>query len=1077
MPKTDALQVYVEAVSRIAGAGYATPELSYYPPLVSLLSALGAAQSPPLQATSVITVPGVRRFPDVGLIEAESRVLVIPVEAKPVSWTLASIAATAQAEEYARVFGAGSVILTNLWQFAFAHAEESGKLHILDTISLGSDAQAVFSRKRVDRTSLDRLATAMRAASQLRGVLKEPRDVASLLAYHAKSALRSAQSAGGLRKIVDDVAKDLHSALGSTFETNELFTSSMIQMISYGLFAGWLHAADPQHYQWQLADREIPSALTAALLRRLTAHHTLEPLGIEPHIAAIGRVLNWVDRAAFQKRFSAGKAVEYFYEPFLEHYDPDLRDALGVWYTPREIADYQVRRVHEELVESFGFAEGLRDSRVTVLDPASGTGTYLTATLAYIHALSCAAGHSPAEAASEVRRACGRIIGFEVLPAPFVISHISVAVALRSLGVSQADALLRIILTNSLHGWGSEHQEVSIPELRTEQETARRIKRTERVIVVIGNPPYQGYAGPGDSEERALIGDWVDSLHNEWGIRKSRLGNELYARFWRMAKKRIAEISSRGVVSFITNRKWLGGRSFPSMRESISRSFTKIIVDDLHGDVHDGSHPGDESVFTTEVAAGIQRGVAIVTAVRRAQADGVARVWRRDYRGTATQKRTALVENQLGVDGYVELPPLNRDGRFRFVEDSSGDFRLLSDYFGSPEYFSGVQPIRDESMTAQSGSRDKLEARLRRYFDRDVTVEQLAETHPEFFVKRARYDARRVRARLITEFDAHYEERRLVPYLYRPMDCRWLYWETRAKLLNEARADMFETWSHPSQISIVAAQTPRRLEAARPSVTTAVAGFASCDPDARVFLRWRRSFAKANDMFGGWNWSHTIREDWIERVRSVFSPVEVDRLRDQLESGEKATAQDVCGDVVFFALIAIMHSPAWVRQATGNDQDDFPGVPVPSDPERLRQCALVGREVARIVDPLVPVEGVSTGRISPELRRIGVPDEIRDPVDRMVTRDHWEAEGDGGILWWNEHSAWRGVPRTVMEYRVSGFSVLTKWLSYRKGTSLTDDDVQYVTQVMRRVAALHAKTGQLDQLFKMAEAQQLEPAP
>jgi predicted helicase len=173
-------------------------------------------------------------------------------------------------------------------------------------------------------------------------------------------------------------------------------------------------------------------------------------------------------------------------------------------------------------------------------------------------------------------------------------------------------------LTNALTGWDTDsapNGETLFPELVEELRSAATVKRTEPILVVIGNPPYEGYSTAETAEERRMLTPWTGPLWSEWGVRKHRL-NDLYVRFWRVALERIVQLTGRGVISFITNRKWLAGRSYPAMRENVVTSFQVVRVDDLHGAADDVTHPGDQSIFSTTVATGIKRGTAIVTAVR-----------------------------------------------------------------------------------------------------------------------------------------------------------------------------------------------------------------------------------------------------------------------------------------------------------------------------------------------------------------------------------------------------------------------------------------------------------------------------
>ena len=143
--------------------------------------------------------------------------------------------------------------------------------------------------------------------------------------------------------------------------------------------------------------------------------------------------LERVDRNVFFAKFNAGEAVPYFYEPFLEAFDPDLRKQLGVWYTPPEVVRYMVARVDRALKDDLGIADGLAAENVYVLDPCCGTGTYLAETLKCISANLQAKGVGAIRGAQVKQAAMNRVFGFEIMPAPFVVAHLQVGLTMQEL--------------------------------------------------------------------------------------------------------------------------------------------------------------------------------------------------------------------------------------------------------------------------------------------------------------------------------------------------------------------------------------------------------------------------------------------------------------------------------------------------------------------------------------------------------------------------------------------------------------------------------------------------------------------
>ena len=286
-----------------------------------------------------------------------------------------------------------------------------------------------------------------------------------------------------------------------------------------------------------------------------------------------------------------------------------------------------VARVDRALKEDLGIPDGLAADNVYVLDPCCGTGAYLAETLRCIAANLQARGEGALTGARVKQAATQRVFGFEIMPAPFVVAHLQVGITMQDLDAPLSqDGTERagVYLTNALTGWEPQTQKpLPFPELEQERDAAERVKRDTPVLVILGNPPYNGFAGMAVDEERELS----QAYRTVKKVRKPEGQglNDLYVRFFRMAERRIAEKTKRGVVCFISNYSWLDGLSFTGMRERFLEAFDAIRIDCLNGDKYktgkttpDGAP--DPSIFSTpEDPVGIQVGTAITTLVRKAE--------------------------------------------------------------------------------------------------------------------------------------------------------------------------------------------------------------------------------------------------------------------------------------------------------------------------------------------------------------------------------------------------------------------------------------------------------------------------
>ena len=222
--------------------------------------------------------------------------------------------------------------------------------------------------------------------------------------------------------------------------------------------------------------------------------------------------------------------------------------------------------------------------------------------------------------------AVNRVFGFEIMPAPFVVAHLQVGLTMQDLDAPLADdgnERAGVFLTNALTGWEPHTTKpLPFPELEEERDRAGKVKQNTPILVILGNPPYNGYAGMAVDEERVLS----DAYRVTKRVRKPEGQglNDLYVRFFRMAERRIAEKTGQGVVCFISNYSWLDGLSFTGMRERYLEAFDAIRIDCLNGDKYktgkvapDGKP--DPSIFSTPSdPVGIQVGTAIATLVRKA---------------------------------------------------------------------------------------------------------------------------------------------------------------------------------------------------------------------------------------------------------------------------------------------------------------------------------------------------------------------------------------------------------------------------------------------------------------------------
>ena len=602
-----------------------------------------------------------------------------------------------------------------------------------------------------------------------RAALTEPKDLAWLLASYARDGLARVEAAGDAPSLTA-VRSALEEALGVRFKGEKgtrFFHSTLVQTLFYGIFSAWVlwsrtdtasedrplfsGGSGPARFDWRTAVWHLRVPVLQELFQQLSNPSRLQLLGLVEVLNWTVAALDRVDRTAFFARFNEGEVVPYFYEPFLESFDPALRKQLGVWYTPADVVRYMVARVDTALKDDLGIADGLAAENVYVLDPCCGTGAYL----AEVYAASPPTSKHGASASSRARvkqAATTRVCGFEIMPAPFVIAHLQVGLTLQDLDAALTDAgheRAGVFLTNALTGWEPRlTKPLPFPELEEERDRAERVKQETPILVILGNPPYNGFAGMAVDEER----DLSDAYRTTTRVRrpKGQGLNDLYVRFFRMAERRIVEKTGRGVVCFISNYSWLDGLSFTGMRERYLDAFD-AVRDRLpeRRQVQDrqdraGRVVGPEHFSTPSDPVGIQVGTAIATLVRKGDHAPAGEVGFRHLWGQAKHAELmATVETEPGTlyDSIEAVLPLGLPFVPTAVSEGWFDWPTLTDLF--PVRFHGVLTNRDAFLVEID--LDRLRARIGDYFNPDLSHEEIARRYPRVMKDTGRFDARTVR--------------------------------------------------------------------------------------------------------------------------------------------------------------------------------------------------------------------------------------------------------------------------------------------------------------------------------------------
>ena len=1124
------VEAYFKHLGLVKSSGGSTGEISLYAPLHDLLQAVGGTLKPKVFCVQNLADQGAGH-PDFGLYAANQLQKGQPksgqkpergvIEVKPIgddAWL------TAESSQVSKYWGTyRQVLVTNFRDFVMVGEDAAGHPVKLETFRLADSADDFNQKLQKPRAFANEVGAGLgeylKRALTHSALLTEPEDLAWLLASYARDGLARVEKAGDDAPSLATLREALEGSLGVKFEGEQgaaFFRSTLVQTLFYGVFSAWVLWArqtppPPEPFNWHDAHWHLKVPVLSALFQQLSGPTQLQPLGLVEVLDWTAAALERVDRPAFFGKFNEGDAVPYFYEPFLQAFDPGLRKQLGVWYTPAEVVRYMVARVDQALKEDLDIPDGLAGENVYVLDPCCGTGAYLSETLRRIAANLNDKGLGALAGAQVKRAATQRVFGFEIMPAPFVVAHLQVGLTMQELDAplsDDGDERAGVFLTNALTGWEPTVQKpLPFPELEQERERAERVKQDTPVLVILGNPPYNGFAGLAVDEERELS----EAYRTTKQVRhpEGQGLNDLYVRFFRMAERRIAEKTGQGVVCFISNYSWLDGLSFTGMRERYLEVFDTIRIDNLHGDRIISEYAPDggtsETIFALQgQSPGIKVGTSITMLSKgsRKGSESGCVLYRDFHQARASERREALLGSVEASDidaGYTPLEcnlSLGLPFKPMTVSDSWNDWPSLPDLL--PTSFSGVKTARDGFLV--DVDIDRLKARIADYFNKDLSDEEIGRRYPISMQPAPRFDPMEVRATLLARSGPINEG--FLRYAYRPFDDRWLYWEADTKLLDEKRAD-YRGHIFPGNLWLSSSNRIRKGETEpQTAFTRHIASYHLIERVANWFPAWLRDDGMA---LGG-------AAEYRPNL-SLSAQHYLDRLGLGVED-------------LFHHAVATLHDPAYRAANAGALRMEWPRIPLPGWPDgdaegaadALIASAARGRELAALLDSDTAVAGVTTGALRSELASIAVPattdggnmadedftvsagwghfgtgDAVMPGQGRVVQRDYTAAEratlgdaistlGDTTFdVYLNERAYWRNVPAAVWNYQLGGYQVLKKWLSYREskvlGRPLQPGEVQHFTDTARRIGAiLHHQRPHVRKLGYGQHDHELEPA-
>ncbi len=1129
------LETYLRELHDVRSYGVAVKETSYYGKLEMLLNEVGKTLKPRVRCIINIKSQGAG-IPDGGLFtpdqvldDTNAQLKNGPLPARgavEVKGTGDEVREIAHSDQVAKYLGRyGQVLVTNYRHFLLVRRGPDGEIIELEEYSLAESEADFWAAARNPHKGAEehgeRFVEYLKRAMLYAAPLTQPRDVAWFLASYAREARMRVEKRGDLPAL-SQVRSALEQALGLRFEGKKgghFFQSTLVQTLFYGIFSAWVlwskqHSpTSSERFNWHDAAYSLKVPMIRTLFEQVAMRSRLEPLGLTEVLDWTGDALNRVDRAAFFDNFDEEGAVQYFYEPFLEAFDPDLRKQLGVWYTPPEVVRYMVERVDTVLREELGLADGLADPSVYVLDPCTGTGSFPLEVLKRIEKTLREKGEDALVAHDLKKAAMERVFGFEILPAPFVVAHLQLGLLLQNLGAPLSDEgheRAGVYLTNALTGWDPSKepkQHLLFPELEEERDAAEGVKRFKPVLVVLGNPPYNAFAGVSPDEEQGLAEAYKQGLISEWGIKKFNL-DDLYVRFFRLAERRIVHKTGKGVVCYISNFSYLTAASFVVMRQRFLDGFDKLWFDSLNGDSRETGKltpqgEPDPSVFSTPYnREGIRVGTTVGLMVRKERSEAKPTVRFRDFWGI--NKRADLLES---------LKEPDRDTSYETANPKESNRYSLRPSEASTEYLSWPKltelcAMKSDGLFEKRGGalididRHGLEKRMRAYYDATVNWETLTELRTGLTKDAAGFDAKKVRSKV--QAAERYLPEHIRRYAVRPFDIRWCHFSSVSPLWNRSRPALWEQYWHGNKFLVSRMKASKAAKGSPMYFSSALIDgqIISVNPSAIPMYLYTSPARKRGSI---------AQDGFFSDERDVAPLANLSPEARAYVSRLHITDPDVDAETVsllWMHALAIGYSPSYLTENADGIQQDWPRIPLPDSRVALVASAELGRQVAALLDNHAPVAGVTSGTLRPELRSIAMisregggalnPDAgdlaltvgwghkskagvVMPGRGKIVEREYTTSERESveqgaaeqGLtveeafarlgettfdIYLNGVAYWRNVPARVWDYTIGGYQVMKKWLSYREsgvlGRALTASEVREVADMARRLAAI-----------------------
>ncbi|WP_332018869.1 type ISP restriction/modification enzyme [Kaistella sp.] len=927
------------------------------------------------------------------------------------------------------------------------------------------------------------------------------KDFSEEVSQNIKNSERLAEMMANKAKLISDIIyktlnyqeeHELHSDLMSQKQAfhdmlihdidNHTFADLYAQTIAYGLFVARYHDPTLPTFSRLEAANLIPKS--NPFLRKLFQHIAGFDLdeNLKIFVDDLIEIFKASDVLSIMRNFGKSTRQEdpviHFYETFLGKYNPALRKARGVWYTPQPVVNFIVRAVDDLLKTEFNLPMGLADAskltkkvelhgkkvdktyhKVQVLDPATGTGTFLAETIRYIYDENFRNINEGAWNSYVEKDLIPRMNGFELLMASYSMAHLKLDMLLSETGYeTNSDQRFNVFLTNSLEEHHQDTGTLFASWLSDESNMANQIKKDTPVMCVIGNPPYSG--------ESSNKSDWIMRLMEDYkkepgGKEKlkeknSKWINDDYVKFIRFAQH-LVEKNEEGIVAFINPHGFLDNPTFRGMRWNLLKTFDKIYTIDLHGNSKkketspDGSP--DQNVF--DIMQGVSINIFVKT--NKKAKDELGKVFHYDLYGKRNDKYAFLLQNNFKTIPFKVIT--NKAPMYFMVRK---DFEIEGKYNIG---FSLIEIYIENSLGVLSKNDD-----ITIDFEKEKLKERILDFRTtEDTILRNKYSVKSdsrdwILSKAISDLKENHEDKFYKSILYRPFDSRFTFFTGRPKGFFAYSQNRIMKNMHDGNFALISGRQGQAVG----SMPWNLSFITNTISDQNVYYRG------GGTVFPLYLKQQPTELDLRERIPN-FNPEILKQIEQALvmklveeEHFVKVQNFDKVIDGLFTPLdvldyiYAALHSPKYRETYKEFLKIDFPRVPFPK-PETFWQLVQLGSQIRQ----LHLLEGISNKNLTTKFSGKGEnvvekPTFVRDA--ELTTTDGVAALAMTGKVYINPTQYFENIPESAWNFYIGGYQPAQKWLKDRKGRTLDFQDVLHYQKMIYAMSHTERLMGEIDEV-------------